>query len=412
MTSYAPVILDNGTGYSKIGYAGNFEPSALIPTFISTPVATNTGKAQGTEDLDFFIGQDATIKRPNYNVDYPIREGVVSNWDNMEKYLQRCIYQYLRCDPEEHFFLMTEPPLNSPENREYTAEIMFETFNVPGLYIAVQAVLGLCASMLNSKAGRSTSEVTGTVIDSGDGVTHVIPVVSGYVIGSCIKHIPMAGRTITDFVMEQLRARGEPCPADQIIDVARRVKELYSYVCPDLVKEFAKYDAEPTKHFIQYTGHDLRTKAPFTVDIGYERFMAPELFFNPEIFSSDFTTSLPDLVDNVIQGCPIDTRRPLYKYITLSGGSTMYKNFQRRIERDIKNKCKSRFDVNRKLFPNMNLQEPEVNVITHRFQRFAVWFGGSMLATQPDILSAFHTRADYQEKGSSICRANQVFRTV
>jgi len=391
---------------------GNFEPSALIPTYISTPVQQNTGKAQGTEDLDFYIGADAMIKRPNYNVDYPIREGVVSNWDNMEKYLQRCIYQYLRCDPEEHYFLMTEPPLNSPENREYTAEIMFETFNVPGLYIAVQAVLGLCASMLNSKVGRSTSEVTGTVIDSGDGVTHVIPVVSGYVIGSCIKHIPMAGRTITDFFMEQLRSRNEPVPADQIIDVSRRCKELYCYVCPDLLKEYNKYDTKPQDHIVQYSGQDLRTKQPFTIDIGYERFLAPELFFNPEIFSSDFTTPLPDLVDQVIQACPIDTRKPLYKYITLSGGSTMYKNFQRRIERDIGAKCKKRYEENVKLFPQLNLQPPEVNVITHKFQRWSVWLGGSLLSLLPDVISAFHTRADYQEHGARIARTNQVFKSV
>ena len=64
----------------------------------------------------------------------------------MERLWQRCMFEYLRCEPEEHFVLLTEPPLNPPENREYTAEIMFETFNVPGLYIAVQAVLALAAS--------------------------------------------------------------------------------------------------------------------------------------------------------------------------------------------------------------------------------------------------------------------------
>ena len=72
----------------------------------------------------------------------------------------------------------TEPPLNAPENREYTAEIMFETFNVPGLYIAVQAVLALAASWTSKEVKERT--LTGTVIDSGDGVTHVIPVVRLY----------------------------------------------------------------------------------------------------------------------------------------------------------------------------------------------------------------------------------------
>merc|ERR1712141_313541 len=99
-----------------------------------------------------------------YAVKYPMSKGMVEDWDLMEKFLEQCIFRYLRAEPEDHHFLLTEPPLNTPENREYTAEIMFETFNVPGLYIAVQAVLALCASLLTK--GRGTGQVTGTVIDS------------------------------------------------------------------------------------------------------------------------------------------------------------------------------------------------------------------------------------------------------
>ncbi len=69
---------------------------------------------------------------------YPIRHGIVEDWDLMERFWEQCIFKYLRAEPEDHYFLLTEPPLNTPENREYTAEIMFESFNVPGLYIAVQ----------------------------------------------------------------------------------------------------------------------------------------------------------------------------------------------------------------------------------------------------------------------------------
>ena len=77
---------------------------------------------------------------------YPVRHGMVEDWDLMEKFMEQCIFKYLRAEPEDHHFLLTEPPLNTPENREYTAEIMFESFNIPGLYIAVQAVLSLAAS--------------------------------------------------------------------------------------------------------------------------------------------------------------------------------------------------------------------------------------------------------------------------
>jgi len=410
-----PVVIDNGTGYTKMGYASNYEPNYIVPTLISTRAEQKSsvgGKKNDVEDLDFFIGAEAVEKRDNYNVDYPIRHGIIDNWDNMEKYWARCIYQYLCCDPEEHHMLLTEPPMNTPENREYTAEIMFETFNVPGLYIAVQAVLALCASLLTKtdNSGKNAS-VTGTVIDSGDGVTHVIPVVEGYVIGSCIKHIPLAGRDVTNFIINYLRDRGEPLPPEASIDVAKQIKEAYCYVSPDVVKEYQKYDTDPTR-FREFKGKTERTNKEYKIDVGYERFLGPEIFFSPEIFSSDWTSPLPSVVDATIQACPIDCRRPLFRYITLSGGSTMFKHFTKRLERDIRRKTKERYDFTKSKYPNLDIKPTEVNVITHPFQRFAVWFGGSMLASQPEFLSFFHTKAEYEEQGPRIARSNPVFAQV
>jgi len=229
----------------------------------------------------------------------------------------------------DHLFTDASQPLNPPENRENTAEIMFESFNCAGLYIAVQAVLALAASWTSSKV--SDRSLTGTVIDSGDGVTHVIPVAEGYVIGSSIKSIPIAGRDITYFVQSLLRDRGEP---DSSLKTAERVKEEYCYVCPDIVKEFSRFDKEPDR-FLKHTVKSPNGRS-VTVDVGYERFLAPEIFFNPEIYSSDFLTPLPTVVDGVIQSSPIDVRRGLYKNIVLSGGSTLYKDFGRRLQRDIK----------------------------------------------------------------------------
>lgn len=398
-----------------MGYAGNYEPNYIVPTLISTKEESKVDKRNKNiiPDLDFFIGEEATVKRSDYNIDYPIRHGIVENWDNMERYWARCIYQYLCCDPEEHHVMLTEPPLNSPENREYTAEIMFETFNVPGLYIAVQAVLALCASLLTkSEKGNVGTSVTGTVIDSGDGVTHVIPVFEGYPIGSCIKHIPLAGSDVTAFMIENLRNRGEKIPPAEMLDTARKIKEMHCYVCPDLVKEYGKYDNEPSKMIREYTGIEPRTKKEFKVDVGYERFLGPEIFFSPEIFNDQFSTPLPEVVDQTILACPIDTRRRLFKYIALSGGSTMFKNFTKRLERDIRKFTKARYEKTKAKYPNLSITATEVNVVSHPFQRFAVWFGGSMLCSQPEFLGMFHSRADYQEQGPRICRSNPVFAQV
>jgi actin-related protein 3 len=416
----APVVIDNGTGYTKMGYSGNVEPQYIIPTVLAAKDNGDMGQATqarrgGVEDLDFYIGQEAFKHSATHQVNYPIRYGLVDNWDNMERMWQRCMFEYLRCDPEEHFVLLTEPPLNPPENRENTAEIMFETFGVPGLYIAVQAVLALAASW--TAKGIEERSLTGTVIDSGDGVTHVLPVADGYVIGSCIKHIPLAGRSVTQYIQQLLRDRKEPIPPEDTLDVARTIKEMYSYVCPDLVKEYNKYDTDPAKYFKTFSGTTKRTGVPWTCDVGYERFLGPEVFFNPEIFSGDYITPLPSVVDEAIVKCPIDVRRGLYKNIVLSGGTTMFKDFGRRLQRDIKRHVDKRLSDNiarlGKIAPAVwEAPKPnaiEVNVISHHMQRFAVWFGGSMLAATPEFYRVCMTKQQYDEEGPRIARHSPVF---
>jgi len=409
-------VIDVGTGYSKLGYAGNKEPQFIIPSAIAVKESAKVGDAvtrrlaRGVEDLDFFIGDEA-MDATGYAVKYPVRHGMVEDWDLMEKFMEQCIFKYLRAEPEDHHFLLTEPPLNTPENREYTAEIMFESFNVPGLYIAVQAVLSLAASWTRRQVGERT--LTGVVIDSGDGVTHVIPVAEGYVIGSCIKHIPIAGRNITSFIQTLLREREIGIPPEQSLETAKAIKERYCYVCPDIAKEFNKFDTDPGRYMKKFNGINHVTKKPFEIDVGYERFLGPEIFFHPEFANPDFTVPISETVDHVIQQCPIDVRRGLYNNIVLSGGSTMFKDFGRRLERDLRRSVDARLKITEELSGSRIKPKPiDVNVISHQMQRYAVWFGGSMLASTPEFYQVCHTKAQYDEYGPSICRHNPVFGTM
>lgn len=406
------VVMDNGTGLTKLGFAGNDSPSFVFPTAIATSLnSSKSGKSssyaggskRGLEDLDFHIGDDAlsAATGPNYSLLYPIRHGQIENWDHMERFWERSIFKYLRCEPEDHYFLLTEPPLNPPENRESTAEIMFESFNCAGLYIAVQAVLALAASWTSSKV--QDRSLTGTVIDSGDGVTHVIPVAEGYVIGGAIKNIPLAGRDITLFIQLLLRDRGE---ADTSLQTAERIKQQFCYVCPDIVNEFKKFDQYPQEKFAQYIVESVDRKK--TVDVGYERFLAPEIFFNPEICSLDYLTPLPTVVDQVVQSSPIDVRKKLYKNIVLSGGSTMFKDFGRRLQRDIKGLVNERIESSERL-SGVKSTGVDVQVISHKRQRNAVWFGGSLLAQTAEFKSYCYTKQDYDEYGPSIVRNFSLF---
>ncbi|ORY85747.1 actin family [Protomyces lactucae-debilis] len=422
--------MDNGTGLTKLGFAGNDSPSFVFPTAIATrsgsgPAGSgpakpskpsflsggggssggNLAQKRGTEDLDFYIGEEAIAQTSSsssaYGINYPIKHGQIENWDHMERFWQESIFKYLRVEPEDHHFLLTEPPLNPPENRENTAEIMFESFNCQGLYIAVQAVLALAASWISSKS--KDRSLTGTVIDSGDGVTHVIPVAEGYVIGSAIKNIPIAGRDITHFVQTLLRDRNEP---DTSLKTAEKIKENYSYVCQDIVQEFNKYDQDPEK-FRKYVV-DYPNRPSVNVDVGYEQFLAPEIFFNPELASSDFLTPLPEVVDTVIQQSPIDVRRGLYRNIVLSGGSTMFTNFGRRLQRDIKQLVDERI-LRSETKSGAKSGGLDVQVISHKKQKHAVFYGGSLLASTAEFHTFCHTKQAYEEYGPSICRRYQIF---
>lgn len=307
------------------------------------------------------------------------------------------MWRYLRVNPEDHTVILTEPPLNPPEAREATAEIFFETFSVPGLYIGVQAVLALYASLATS-ATSATQQLTGTVIDSGDGCTHVVPVVDGYVVGSAIKSIPIAGKDVSMFVQQLLRDRGEVPAGPLGMDAARRVKEGLCYVCSDMVGEFAKYDADPAKYILQ---EELSPPSKKLFDVAYERFLGPEIFFTPSIYNTqDDYPSLPSLVDSVVQRSPIDARRRLYGNIVLSGGSTMFKNFGKRLQRDVKRRVEGRRGAG---------APPDVKVVTHGLQRYAVWCGGSIMGAMPDFSAVAVSRAMYQEVGPSVMRRNAVF---
>lgn len=153
---------------------------------------------------------------------HPMAHGVVQDWDDMER-IWRFAFQELAISTKEHPFLLTECPNNPRKNRREIAKLFFETFNVPALFLAVQAVLCLYAS----------GKITGIVLDSGDGVTHCVPVYEGFSVSHAVGRIDLAGRDITEYLMLLLRRNGVNFHTSAEFDIVRRIKEAKCVVRED-----------------------------------------------------------------------------------------------------------------------------------------------------------------------------------
>merc|ERR1712166_36686 len=196
MSDNPHIIIDNGSGYLKGGFSGDDGPKTKFPCIVGRPKQANA--MCGADNKDIFIGSEAEAKRGILTLKYPIGHGIIENWDDMKSIWDHCFNNELRVNPADHKVLLTEAPMNPKVNRERMISMMFEDFNVPATYIAIQAVLSLYA------AGK----FTGDVLDSGDGVTHLVPVYDGYSLPHCIERVNLAGRDLTEYLLKILSERG------------------------------------------------------------------------------------------------------------------------------------------------------------------------------------------------------------
>ena len=368
MESGVPLILDNGSGVIKCGLGSSELPTSVFPNISGSERFESV--MQGTEGPSSYYGHDAYNRRGALSLCYPVSHGIVEDFKMMEKIWEHMYCNELRIDSSNHPVLLTEAPLNPRDKREKVIQLFFETFNVPKFYLGIQAVMSLYAS------GR----LTGTVFESGDGVTHIVPVYDGFGLPHAIMRLNVAGRDITDYLSRILSDRGVYLKSSSELESVRKMKEELCYVALDYEQELqdSQKNHDLTKTFVLPDGQEI--------SIGSERFQAPEALFQPKFLGHDFN-GVGQSTEDSIKKCDLDIRRPLYENIMMSGGSTMYPGIAQRLLADLKKNAPTSARVNIHADPN---------------RKFSVWIGAKILTELNSFNDQWITREEYDEVGPSI----------
>lgn len=364
-----PIVIDNGSGVVKAGFGGDLQPSVVFPSIIGYPksesqmVGINNNKS-------CFIGDEAQQKRGICKIFYPIAHGMIENWDDMRKIWEYTFDTELRAKSSEHPVMLTEAPLNPKSNREQMCKIMFEDFDVPAMYIQIQAVLSLYA------AGRTT----GIVVDSGDGVTHTVPIFEGYQIPHAIDKILLAGRDMTDFMNRILKDDNYNFETSGEKESVRDMKEKMCYVAEDYEAELKKAAEDSTlkKTYVLPDGQ--------VCEFAVQRFKCPELLFQPELGGRELR-GVHKLTYDSIMTCDLDVRKDLYSNIILSGGSTMFEGFGERLYKEMKALAP----------PTM-----KIKIVAGPDRKYAVFKGGATLSALKTFAGMWITKSDYDEFGETV----------
>lgn len=368
-----PIIIDTGSSTIRAGFGPKIEPDEEVDEESDEdPDDESSDEDEGDESPRAIFPS-----KINDNT-YPIKNGVVTDWDTIQKLWHRTINRELLVSSKGASVLITDSPVNTKENREKMTEIMFEKFNVDRFFILMDAVASLYA------CGRTT----GLSISSGYEQTHVVPIVEEYFLGSSaslyqcnypVLTMNIGGRHVTDYLYKLLTEKNN-INHDLSMEIAEDIKKKCCYIAAqDLEDEVTKFN-----------GKKYKLPDGTYLELGQEIFTAPEILFNPALIGSK-DDGLAQIVDTSIKGCDNSGMsrawNNLYRNMIFSGGNTLFVGLTERFHKEL-----------RKLAPPAFYLKP----IAIPDRKHSAWIGARVLASLSTMEDLWITKKKYEEKGPSI----------
>lgn len=362
MSDFAGVlVVDLGSGMVKAGRAEAEMPSAHFSAIVGVPKYDVV--MAGSESETAFVGPEAQEKRGVLSISYPVQSGIILDWRMGEQLLEYLFSRELKIDPQEFRVLVATAPDAPATNQARLVTTLFERFEVAGCQLVSSAELVMAA------AGSST----GLVVDIGDGVCTVVPVVEGRQVLAAVVRSDLGGHTVTEAMQTTLLEEGIDLRRTSAgFEIARSVKEQVCFVAADYAQETERGQAAAAE---LPDGTVIRPAV--------SRFKAPEILLNPGLLGYE-GQGLAALVNEAIGKADPAHRAALWNNVVLAGGTSALPGLKERLAAEL---------------TTLSPKEKITVVTAHQDSRYATWKGGAILAQRPGFADRWITRALYEEHG-------------
>ena len=377
-----PIIVDIGSGEIKAGFSGEENPKVIFPNCFGEPKYKKILRTFGNEQEinDQFIGEDCDKYMGLIKLRSPVKHGVFENEQDIIAVFNH-LYSKLGINSQEikeHPVLVTEPLLNPYTNREKIAYSLIDNLGVPAIFFASQPILSLF----------STSSTSGTVLESGEGVTQSCVIYEGYSIPCSYERYNYGGADVTEYLKNLLKKRGYHFYNSTEFRLVKDIKEnsCFCYV------NNANNDIEETKRSANKNPNNYYLPDGSSISIGDEKLLAPEILFNPEYIGKEYL-SFPDMIINSISKVDIQIRLKSYEYILLSGGNTCFNALNEQLHSELKNKL---------------IKNIKININKSDKPKYSCWIGGNIISTLEIFKKMWVTKNDWSENGSKVIHVKTI----